>query len=134
MNKQEIKVYKDTYADASYAKVGFKGKIVDKKGIIYCPYKKPSKFRRFINWIVNKFAIFKSKCQVEDLIEGNKDMTEELSKEIAELKRIKGCLEFDLTCGGIINFGPIMRELDEVNAKLKKLEKTYENEEKVKCL
>ena len=134
MNKQEIKVYKDTYADASYAKVGFKGKIVDKKGIIYCPYKKPSKFRQFINWIVNKFAIFKSKCQVEDLIEGNKDMTEELSKEIAELKRIKGCLEFDLTCGGIINFGPIMRELDEVNAKLKKLEKTYENEEKVKCL
>lgn len=134
MNKQEIKVYKDTYADASYAKVGFKGKIVDKKGIIYCPYKKPSKFRRFINWIVNKFAIFKSKCQVEDLIEGNKDMAEELSKEIAELKRIKGCLEFDLTCGGIINFGPIMRELDEVNAKLKKLEKTYENEEKVKCL
>lgn len=134
MNEQEIKVYKDTYADTSYAKIGFKGKIVDKKGIIYCPYKKPSKFRRFINWIVNKFAIFKSKCQVEDLIEGNKDMAEELSKEIAELKRIKGCLEFDLTCGGIINFGPIMRELDEVNAKLKKLEKTYENEEKVKCL
>ena len=134
MNKQEIKIYKDEYADASYAKVGFKGKIVDKKGIIYCPYKKPSKFRRFINWIVNKFAIFKSKYQVEDLIEGNKDMAEELSKEIAELKRIKGCLEFDLTCGGIINFGPIMRELDEVNAKLKKLEKTYENEEKVKCL
>ena len=134
MNEQEIKVYKDTHAEASYAKIGFKGKIVNEKGIIYCPYKKPSKFRQFINWIVNKFAIFKSKCQVEDLIEGNKDMAEELSKEIAELKRIKGCLEFDLTCGGIINFGPIMRELDEVNAKLKKLEKTYENEEKVKCL
>jgi hypothetical protein len=50
------------------------------------------------------------------------DKTEELSKEIAELKRIKGCLEFDLTCDGIINYGPIMRELDEVNAKLKKLE------------
>ena len=133
MNEQEIKVYKDAYADASYAKVGFKGKIVDKKGIIYCPYKKSSKFRRFINWIANKFTIFKSKCQVEELIEGNKDMTEELSKEIAELKRIKGCLEFDLTCGGIINFGPIMRELDEVNAKLKKLEKQYENEEKSKC-
>ena len=48
--------------------------------------------------------------------------TEKLSKEIAELKRIKGCLEFDLTCDGIINYGPIMRELDEVNAKLKKLE------------
>ena len=103
-------------------------------GILPIIYKKPSKFRQFINWIVNKFAIFKSKCQAEDLIEGNKDMAEELSKEIAELKRIKGCLEFDLTCGGIINFGSIMRELDEVNAKLKKLEKTYENEEKVKCL
>ena len=104
-----------------------------KKRVIYCPYKKTSKFRQFINWIVNKFAIFKSKCQAEELIEGNKDMAEELSKEIAELKRIKGCLEFDLTCGGIINFGPIMRELDEVNAKLKKLEKQYENEEKSKC-
>ena len=43
LNEQEIKVYKDIYADASYAKVGFKGKIIDKKGIIFCPYKKPSK-------------------------------------------------------------------------------------------
>ena len=56
------------------------------------------------------------------------DKTEELNKEIAELKRIKSCLEFDLTCMGIMNYGPIMRELDEVNAKLKKLEKTYEND------
>lgn len=51
-----------------------------------------------------------------------KKTKEELSKEIAELKRIKSCLEFDLTCMGIMNYGPIMRELDEVNAKLKKLE------------
>ena len=29
MNEQEIKVYKD--ADASYAKIGFKGKIVNEK-------------------------------------------------------------------------------------------------------
>ena len=57
-----------------------------------------------------------------------KKTKEELSKEIAELKRLKHCLEFDLTCDGIINYGPIMRELDEVNAKLKKLEKTYEND------
>ena len=133
MNEQEIKVYKDAYADASYAKIGFKGKIANKKGVIYCPYKKPPKFRQFINWIVNKFVIFKPKYQAEELIEGNKNMVEELSKEIAELKRIKGCLEFDLTCGGIINFGPIMRELDKVNDKLKKLEKQYENEEKSKC-
>lgn len=72
MNEQEIKIYKDIYADASYAKVGYKGKIIDKKGIIYCPYKKPSKFRQFINWIVNKFTIFKSKRQVEELIERTK--------------------------------------------------------------
>ena len=57
-----------------------------------------------------------------------KKTKEELSKEIAELKRIKGCLEFDLTFDGIINYGPIMRELDEVNAKLKKLEERYEND------
>ena len=38
-------VHKDAYADASYAKIGFKGKIVNEKRAIYCPYKKPSKFR-----------------------------------------------------------------------------------------
>ena len=43
MNEQEIKVYKD--ADASYAKIGFKGKIVNEKRVIYCPYKKSPKFR-----------------------------------------------------------------------------------------
>ena len=58
MNEQEIKVYKDIYADASYAKVGFKGKIINKKGIIYCPYKKPSKFRQFINNPINKLTKF----------------------------------------------------------------------------
>ena len=68
MNEQEIKVYKDAYADASYAKLGFKGKIINKKGIIFCPYKKPSKFHQFINWI----AIFKSKRQIEELIERTK--------------------------------------------------------------
>lgn len=72
MNEQEIKVYKDAYADASYAKIGFKGKTIGPSGIIYCPYKKPSKFCQFINWIVNKFAIFKSKCQAEELIEKTK--------------------------------------------------------------
>ena len=72
MNEQEIKIYKDIYADASYAKVGFKGKIINEKGIIYCPYKKPSKFRRFINWCLNKIAIFKPKRQAEELIEKTK--------------------------------------------------------------
>lgn len=58
-----------------------------------------------------------------------KKTKEELSKEIAELKRIKGCLEFDLTCDGIINYGSIMRELDEVNAKLKKLEEQFKDQD-----
>ena len=78
MNEQEIKVYKDTYADANYAKIGFKGKIINEQWIIYCPYKKPSKFRKLINWCLNKIAIFNSKYLAEDLIEGNKDMAEEL--------------------------------------------------------
>ena len=32
MNEQEIKIYKDIYADASYAKVGFKGKTIGPSG------------------------------------------------------------------------------------------------------
>lgn len=56
-----------------------------------------------------------------------KKTKKELSKEITELKRIKACLEFDLTCMGIMNYGPIMRELDEVNAKLKKLEEQFKD-------
>ena len=62
----KIKVYKDAYADANYAKVGYKGKIIDEKGIIYCPYKKLSILRRFINWIINKF---RSNKQSTELIE-----------------------------------------------------------------
>lgn len=33
----------------------FKGKTTSEPGIIYCPYKKPSIFRRFIKWIKGKF-------------------------------------------------------------------------------
>ena len=47
----------------------------------------------------------------------NKDKAND---RIKELKRLKHCLEFDLTCNGIINYGPIMKELDKVNAELKK--------------
>ena len=53
----------------------------------------------------------------------NKDKAND---RIKELKRLKHCLEFDLTCNGIINYGPIMKELDKVNAELKKLEEKYE--------
>ena len=35
----------------------------------------------------------------------NKDKAND---RIKELKRLKHCLEFDLTCNGIINYGPIM--------------------------
>lgn len=34
----------------------FKGKTLSEPGIIYCPYKKPSIFRRFIHWIKGKFT------------------------------------------------------------------------------
>lgn len=33
----------------------YKGKTASEPGIIYCPYRKPSIFRRFINWIKGKF-------------------------------------------------------------------------------
>ena len=55
----------------------------------------------------------------------NKDKAND---RIKELKRLKHCLEIDLTCNGIINYGPIMKELDKVNAELKKLEEKYEND------
>jgi len=57
-----------------------------------------------------------------------KDMPEDIKTKISELKREKHCLEFDLTCMGIMNYGPIMRRLDEVNAELKKLKEKYEND------
>lgn len=34
----------------------YKGNSATKSGVIYCPYKKPSIFRRFINWIKGKFT------------------------------------------------------------------------------
>jgi hypothetical protein len=55
-------------------------------------------------------------------------MAEDIETKINKLKREKHCLEFDLTCNGIINYGPIMRRLDEVNAELKKLKEKYEND------
>ena len=55
-------------------------------------------------------------------------MKEDIKTKISELKREKHCLEFDLTCMGIMNYGPIMRRLDEVNAELKKLKEKYEND------
>ena len=37
LDTNDIKIYKDIYANAESALVGFKGKRVDKPGIFYCP-------------------------------------------------------------------------------------------------
>lgn len=69
MQQNDIKIYQDTYADKESVLCGYKGKIIDKPGIIYCPYVKPSRIRRFINWVK---SLFKKKRKVEDLIEQSK--------------------------------------------------------------
>ena len=69
MQQNDIKIYQDAYADKEHVLCGYKGKIIDKPGIIYCPYVKPSRIRRFINWVK---SLFKKKRKVEDLIEQSK--------------------------------------------------------------
>lgn len=55
MQQCDIKIYQDTYADKESVLCGFKGKIIDKPGIIFCPYVKPSRLRSFINWVKSLF-------------------------------------------------------------------------------
>ena len=69
LDTNDVKIYQDAYANAESALVGFKGKRVDKPGIFYCPYVKPSRLRRFIDWVK---SLFKKKCDVEELIEKTK--------------------------------------------------------------
>lgn len=69
MQLNDIKIYQDTHADKEFVLCGFKGKIINKPGIIMCPYVKPSRLRRFINWVK---SLFKKKCDVEELIEKTK--------------------------------------------------------------
>lgn len=69
MQQNDIKIYQDAYADKESVLCGYKGKIIDKPGIIYCPYVKPSRIRRFINWVK---SLFRKKRKVEDLIEQSK--------------------------------------------------------------
>ena len=64
LDTNDIKIYKDIYANAECALVGFKGKRVDKPGIFYCPYVKPSRLRRFINWVK---SLFKKKHEAIEL-------------------------------------------------------------------
>lgn len=69
MQLNDIKIYQDTHTDKESVLCGFKGKIINKPGIIMCPYVKPSRLRRFINWVK---SLFKKKCDVEELIEKTK--------------------------------------------------------------
>ena len=64
LDTNDIKIYKDIYANAESALVVFKGKRVDKPGIFYCPYVKPSRLRRFINWVK---PLFKKKHEAIEL-------------------------------------------------------------------
>lgn len=64
MQQNDIKIYKDIYANAENALVGFKGKRVDKPGVFYCPYVKPSRLRRFINLVK---SLFKKKHETIEL-------------------------------------------------------------------
>ena len=64
MQQSDIKIYQDAYANKESVLCGYKGKIIDKQGIIYCPYVKPSRIRRFINWVK---SLFTKKHNVEEL-------------------------------------------------------------------
>ncbi len=55
MQQCDIKIYQDAYADKESVLCGYKGKIINKSGIIFCPYVKPSRLRRFINLIKSLF-------------------------------------------------------------------------------
>ena len=64
MQQNDIKIYKDIYADKESVLCGFKGKIIDKPGIIFCQYVKPSRLRRFINCVK---SLFKKKHEAIEL-------------------------------------------------------------------
>ena len=64
MDTNDIKIYQDAYADKESVLCGYKGKIINKSGIIFCPYVKPSRLRRFINWVK---SLFKKKHEVIEL-------------------------------------------------------------------
>ena len=64
MQQNDIKIYQDAYANKESVLCGYKGRIIDKQGIIYCPYVKPSRIRRFINWVK---SLFTKKHNVEEL-------------------------------------------------------------------
>lgn len=64
MQQCDIKIYQDAYADKESVLCGYKGRIINEPGIIYCPYVKPSRLRRFINWVK---SLFKKKHEAIEL-------------------------------------------------------------------
>lgn len=64
MQQSDIKIYQDAYADKESVLCGYKGRIINEPGIIYCPYVKPSRLRRFINWVK---SLFKKKHEAIEL-------------------------------------------------------------------
>ena len=64
MQQSDIKIYQDAYADKESVLCGYKGRIINEHGIIYCPYVKPSRLRRFINWVK---SLFKKKHETIEL-------------------------------------------------------------------
>ena len=64
MDTNDIKIYQDAYANKESVLCGYKGRIINEPGIIYCPYVKPSRLRRFINWVK---SLFKKKHETIEL-------------------------------------------------------------------
>ena len=64
MDTNDIKIYQDAYANKESVLCGYKGRIINEPGIIYCPYVKPSRLRRFINWVK---SLFKKKHEAIEL-------------------------------------------------------------------
>ena len=64
LDTNDIKIYQDTYANKESVLCGYKGRIINEPGIIYCPYVKPSRLRRFINWVK---SLFKKKHETIEL-------------------------------------------------------------------
>lgn len=68
-NAGTIKVYSDKQVTDNNVLTGYKGKIINKSGIIYCPYKKPHWYNKLWNWFIH---LFKKKHTVKELIEHQK--------------------------------------------------------------
>ena len=59
---ESIKVYKDQYCDKDEVLLAFKGKIIDKPGVIFCPYIRPTWYQRL--WCKIK-SLFKKSEVIE---------------------------------------------------------------------